>query len=168
VKPPRYPLAAALAQREAAKETRARALAEAVLAVEREKAALRAREQARTHLEEDRAARAAHLYDAEPSGMLSMPQVERRREDLRNLDGRIEQARREVEEQKEILARAEAVAEAARAALVEADRELRAVEKHHEAWLEDWKKEMARAEQREAEEVVLARYAAEAGERGSE
>lgn len=168
MKPPRYPLAAALAQRKAAKETRARALAEAVLAVEREKAALRAREQARTRLEEDRAARAAHLYDAEPSGMLSMPRVERRREDLRNLDGRIEQAGREVEEQKEVLARAEAAAEAARAALVEADRELRAVEKHHEAWLEDWKKEMARAEQREAEEVVLARYAAEAGERGSE
>jgi flagellar export protein FliJ len=168
VKPPRYPLAAALEQRKAAKETQARALAEAVLAVEREKATLRAREQARLRLEEDRAARASHLYDPETSGMLSLPKVEQRRADLRNLDARIERAGAEVEAQKQVLSRAETAAEAARTALVEADRELRAVEKHHEAWLAEWKKERARAEQREAEEVVLARYAVEGGERGTE
>ncbi len=35
------------------------------------------------------------------------------------------------------------------------------MEKHREGWLEEWKREATRKEQRQAEEVVTARYAAE-------
>jgi hypothetical protein len=44
------------------------------------------------------------------------------------------------------------------------------VEKHYENWLADWKRETARQEQRQSEEITLARYARETsgGERGKE
>jgi flagellar biosynthesis chaperone FliJ len=168
VKPPRYPLSAVLEQRGAAKETKTRELAEAVQALEREKAVLADREQAKARLEQDRAARAARLYDPDPSGMLEMSLVQRRSDEIRHVDGRIAEAAQAILAQREAVARAEAGLEAARCALVEADRELKAVEKHHEAWLADWRKELGKKEQRQAEEVVLARYASEAGERGGE
>lgn len=170
MKPRRYALRAVLMQRAAAKEEKRRGLGLAAGLVERETAALRAKEQEKARLEEDRVARAAHLYDPDPSGLLAMTLVQNRSEELKHMDGRIAEAARAVADQKQALSRAEAAAVAARSALVEADRELRAVEKHHEAWLEEGKKEAARDEQRQSEEIVLARYAAEAGggERGNE
>ena len=169
MKPPRYPLEAVLDQRAAAKEEARRGLAAAVALVEREKATLCLKEHSKVRLEEDRAGRAAHLYDPDASGLLVMTLVQKRSEELKHVDGRIAEATRAVVEQEETLSRAEASVDAARAALVEADRELRSVEKHHEGWLGEWKKEAARKDQRQSEEIVLARYAAEAGsERGSE
>lgn len=166
----RYSLKAVLEQRAAAKEERRRELGLAVGLGERETAALRTKEQAKARLEEDRVARAAHLYDPDPSGLLAMTLVQKRSEELKHMEGRIAEAARAVADQKQALSRAEAAVEAARAALVEADRELRAVDKHHQAWLEEERKEAARDEQRQSEEIVLARYAAEAGsgERGNE
>jgi flagellar biosynthesis chaperone FliJ len=161
VKHPPYPLQAALEQREAVKEDARRRLAESVRALEREEGVLRERETQRDTLLAEADARRARLYDADEGGILSMPEVNRRTEGLRYVEREAEEAARAVEEQKEVLARAEATVESRRAALVEADRELRAVEKNREGWLEGWKREAARREQRQAEEVVTARYAAE-------
>jgi len=164
VKPPRYPLQAALQQREAAKEDSKRALAEAIQALDREEARLREREAAREALRADREERRRHLYDPDEKGLLSIPTIERRTEGIRYLEGKIEEAGRAIAAQKQAVARAEARVEASRAGLVEADKALKAVEKHHESWLADWQKEIARKEQRQSEEVVLARFVAETGD----
>jgi flagellar export protein FliJ len=161
VKPPDYPLQAALDQREAAKQEAQLRLAESLREAEREEEELKRREEQLETLVADAEERRGALYEPDEQGILSMPEVNKRTEALRYVERQVEEAARAVEEQRETLARAEAAVESRRAALVEADKELRAVEKHHEGWLDDWKREVARKEQRQAEEVVTARYAAE-------
>ncbi len=166
MKPPRYPLQAVVDQREALKEEAKRALAAAIQAAAREAEVLREKEEAHSVLIGDREEYARHLYDPDEQGMLPIPLIEKRTEGLRFLDGQVEEAFRAVEEQKEALDRTERELEARRTALVEADRELKVVEKHHESWLADWKRESARQEQRQSEEITLARFARE--DRGTE
>ncbi len=161
MKPPDYPLQAALEQREAAKQEARQRLAESLREAEREERELQQREAQRDALLADADERRGSLYEPDEKGILSMPQVNKRTEGLRYVEGQVEEAARAVEEQKKVLARAEAAVEERRSALVEADKELRAVEKHREGWLEEWKREATRKEQRQAEEVVTARYAAE-------
>ena len=161
MKPPDYPLQAALDQREAAKQEARRRLAESLREAGRVERVLRQKEAQRDALLADAEQRRGRLYEPDEEGTLSMPHVKRRTEALRYVEGQVDDATREVEEQKEALAQAEAEVEKRRGALVEADTELRAVEKHHDGWMEDWKREAARKEQRQAEEVVTARYAAE-------
>jgi len=169
MKPPRYPLQAVRDQREALKEGAKRALAAAVQAAAREAEILIEKERARDALLRERAERALHLYDPDAAGLLPISLIEKRTEGLRFLDGRIDEARQAVEAQKQAKQRAEAEVENRRGALVEADRELKVVEKHHETWLADWKREAGRKEQRQSEEITLARYAAETGgDRGNE
>jgi len=170
VKPPRYPLQAVVDQREALKEEAKRALAAAVQAAAREAEVLRDKEEAHAAARGDRDDFARHMYDPDEQGVLEIPTIEKRTEGLRFLEERAREAFRAVEEQKKVLDRAERELEQRRAALVEADRELKVVEKHHENWLADWKRETARQEQRQAEEITLARYARErsGGERGTE
>jgi flagellar biosynthesis chaperone FliJ len=157
----RYPLAAALELRERAKEDARRALGDALRAIEVEQRKLAEREQERELLVADREDRNSRLYDVDESGMLSVPLIEKRRDALRYLDARIEEAAKAIDAQREAVKAAEARAEERRTELVEADQGLRAVEKHREDWLEERKKEAARKDQRQAEEIVLARYAAE-------
>jgi flagellar biosynthesis chaperone FliJ len=161
VKPPDYPLQAALEQREAAKQEAQLRLAESLREAEREERELQQREGRRDALLADADERRGTLYEPDAKGILSMPLVNKRTEALRYVEGQVEDAIRAVEEQKETLARAEAAVEERRSALVETDKELRAVEKHREGWLDDWRREAARKEQRQAEEVVTARYASE-------
>jgi flagellar export protein FliJ len=161
VKPPDYPLQAALEQRDAAKQEARRRLAESLREAEREERELQRRQEQRDAFLADAEERRGGLYQPDEQGILSMSRVSKRTEALRYVEGQIEEASRAVGEQKEALARAEAVAEERRSALLEADKELRAVEKHHERWLEEWKREATRREQKQAEEVVTARYAAE-------
>lgn len=168
MKPPRYPLQAVLEQRGAAKEQAKRALAEAIQALGREEALLREKEAAREALRADREERSRHVYDPDENGMLSIPTVEKRAQGIRYLEGKIEEVGRAIAAQKEAVARAEAEVEARRAGLVEADKALKAVEKHHEGWLADWRKEIARREQRQSEEVVLARFVADGTWRADE
>ena len=170
MKPPRYPLQAVVDQREALKEEAKRALAAAVQAAAREAQILREKEEAHAALVRDRETYSRHLYDPDASGTLPIPVIEKRTEGLRFLEERAREAFRSVEEQQKVLDRAERDVEQRRGALVEADRELKAVEKHHENWLADWKRETARQEQRQSEEITLARYARETsgGERGTE
>ena len=68
-----------------------------------------------------------------------------------------------VEQRREAVAAAQAEVGRGRERLVEADRDLKAAEKHHEAWRAERLRERARRDQRQSEEVTLARYAADAG-----
>jgi YscO-like protein len=169
VKPPAYPLHAALEQREAVRKAARLTLAASLRQAEREKSALEETESEREALVAAGEERRERLYEPDAGGLLPMPLVTQRTEALRYVERRIEEATRAVEERRQALARAEAAVEACRLRVVEADRELKAVEKHREAWLEEWRRANARKEQRQAEEVVTARYAAErAGGEGGE
>jgi flagellar biosynthesis chaperone FliJ len=161
MKPPPYPLQAVLVQRQAAKDGARHRLAEALREVARAEEALQERRKARDAHRADAEERRSTLYEPDAGGSLSMPAVNQRTEALRYVEDQVNQASRAVEEQEQVLARAESTVSECRGALLDADRELRVVEKNHEAWLEEWKREAARSEQREAEEVVTARYAAE-------
>jgi len=164
VKPPRYPLQAVIDQREALKENAKRALATAIAAAAQEAEALKQKEAALEAARREREDFARHLYDPDERGLLEMPTIEKRTAGLRFLEERAREAFRAVEEQRTVLERAEHAVDSRRNDLVEADRELKVVEKHHETWLEDWKRETTRKEQRQSEELTLARYAREGRE----
>jgi flagellar export protein FliJ len=163
VKPPAYPLRAALEQRESARKQARLDLAASLRAAEGAKLALEEKERERESLVADGEERRGQLYEPDAGGLLSMPIVTRRTEALHYVERRIAEGR-------QALARAEGAVETSRQRLVEADRQLKAVEKHREGWLTEWRRATARKEQRQAEEVVTARYAAEraAGEGGEE
>ncbi len=160
--PPRYPLAAVLEQRGALREQARRALAEALGALaerERELAgAQAAREALRAEIED----LGRHLYDPDEAGLLPIPLIERRTEGLKNVEERLRHAERTVDDRRRAVAGAEAEVAGCRERLLEADRDLKAAEKHHEAWRAEWLRERARREQRQSEEVTLARFAAAA------
>jgi flagellar biosynthesis chaperone FliJ len=170
VKPPAYRLRAALEQRAAARKQARLDLAASLRAAEQAKLALDEKERERDSLVADGEERRGGLYEPDAGGLLSMPLVTRRTEALHYVERRIEEATHAAEERRQALARAEGAVEASRQRLVEADRQLKAVEKHREGWLAEWRRATARKEQRQAEEVVTARYAAEraAGEGGEE
>lgn len=165
----RYPLQAVLDQRQAACGTARLALAEAVRALEEEERRLAEAERAREVVTRERTEAQRHLYDPDETGMLPLPLIERRTEGLHHVERRLAEASRALDERRAAVARAQGELEGRRLALVEADRERKAVETHREAWLEEQRREQTRREERQSEEVVLARYAARpAGEGGSE
>jgi hypothetical protein len=162
VSPSRYPLAAVLEQRGALREQARRALAEALHALgerERELAtAQAARDALRTEIEE----LTRHIYDPDEAGLLPIPLIERRTEGLRNVEESQRRAEQVVEERRRAVTEAQADTDACRERLVEADRDLKAAEKHHETWRAERLRERVRKHQRLSEEVTLARLAAEA------
>jgi flagellar biosynthesis chaperone FliJ len=163
VSPGRYPLAALLELRGALREQARRAVADALRSLsdrERERAAAQASCSALASEHEDLT---GHLYDPDPAGLLPIPLVERRTAALRNVEERLQLAQRTAAASCEAVSAAEAELAVRRQSLVEADSELRAAEKHHEAWRAERQQERARKEQRQSDEVTLARFAAEAG-----
>jgi flagellar biosynthesis chaperone FliJ len=162
VSPSRYPLAAVLEQRGALREQARRALAEAIGVLgERERdlaGAEAAREALRTEIDE----LGRHLYDPDETGLLPIPLIERRTEGLKNVEERLRRAEQAVDDCRRAVAEAELEVGGRRERLLEADRDMKAAEKHHEAWRAERRREGARKEQRQSEEVTLARYAAEA------
>jgi flagellar biosynthesis chaperone FliJ len=163
VSPSPYPLAAVLEQRGALREQARRALAEALHALgERERElgdSEAARETRRAEVEEV----TRHLYDPDESGLLPIPLVERRTEGLKNVEGSLREAEQVVDDRRQAVAEAQAEVGRCRERLVEADRDLKAAEKHHEAWRAERLRERARRDEKQSEEVTLARFAAEKG-----
>lgn len=160
--PTRYPLAAVLEQRSALREQARRALAEALHAQGERERELAEAEAAREALRAEVEDLTRHLYDPDDAGLLPIPLVERRTEGLRNVESSLGQAEEAVEERRRSVAEAEAEAGRRRETLVEADRDLKAAEKHHEAWRAERRRERVRKDQRQSEEVTLARFAADA------
>ena len=160
--PSRYPLAAVLEQRGALREQARRALAEALHALGERERALAAAEAERDALRAEIEELTRHLYDPDESGLLPIPLIERRTEGLKNVEDGLRQAEEVVEDRRRAVTEARAEAGACRERLVEADRDLKAAEKHHEAWRAERLRERARKDQRQSEEVTLARFAAEA------
>jgi flagellar biosynthesis chaperone FliJ len=163
VSPSRYPLAAVLEQRGALREQARCALAESLHALGERERELARSEAAREAIlaEVDEVTR--HLYDPDETGLLPIPVIERRTEGLKNLERSLQEAEQVLEQRRRAVAEAQAEAGRCRERLVEADRDLKAAEKHHEAWRAERLRERARKDQRQSEEVTLARFAAEGG-----
>jgi flagellar biosynthesis chaperone FliJ len=168
VNPSRYPLAAVLEQRNALREQARRALAEALHALGERERDLAESEAAREALRAEVGEITRHLYDPDEAGLLPIPVIERRTDGLKNVEGSLRAVEQVVEQRRQAVTTAQAEAGGCREKLVEADRDLKAAEKHHEAWRAERLRERARKDQRQSEEVTLARFAAEAaGEDGS-
>lgn len=158
----RYPLAALLEQRGALREQARRAVADALGRLgdrERERDAAKA---ARSALAAEHLELAGHLYDPDEAGLLPIGLVEQRNAALSNVEERLRQAERQAEASQKAVAAAEAEVAARRQDLVAADRELQAAQKHHARWSAERQRERVRREERQSEEVTLARIATEA------
>jgi hypothetical protein len=138
-------------------------LAEAIGALSERERELAEAEAAREALRAEAVERGRHLYDPDEAGLLPIPLVERRTEGLKNVEERLRGADRTVDDRARAVTQAEAEVGGCRERLLEADRDLKAAEKHHESWRAERLRERARKEQRQTEEATLARYAAEAG-----
>ncbi len=160
--PSRYPLAAVLEQRGALREQARRALAEALHALGERERELAESEAARAALRGEVEQLTKHLYDPDDAGLLPIPVIERRTEGLRNVEGSLRAVELVVEQRRQAVADAEAEGGRCREGLVGADRDLKAAEKHHEAWRAERLRERARKDERQSEEVTLARFAADA------
>lgn len=166
---PRYPLQAVLEQRKALREQARLSLAQAIGELEERERELKAAEAARSALAAETERFASHLYDPDEAGLLPIPLIQRRTDGLRNLQGRLREAEQAVTVKEDAVGKAEALVGGRRERLLEADRDLKAAEKHHDAWREEWRRDETRKEQRQSEDVTTARFAAEAsGERGPE
>ncbi len=159
---PRYPLAAVLEQRGALREQARRALAEALQALGDRERELAESEAAKGALRAEVEEVTKHLYDPDEAGLLPIPLIERRTEGLKNLEGSLRAVEQVVEQRRQAVAEAQAEAGRRRERLVEADRDLKAAEKHHEAWRAERLRERVLQDQRQSEEVTCARYAADA------
>jgi flagellar biosynthesis chaperone FliJ len=158
-----------LEQRGALREQARRALAEALSALAARERELAEAEAAREALRSAAEELEGHLYDPDEAGLLPIPLIERRTEGLKNVEERRRGAEDAVEDRRRAVAEAETEVGRCRERLVEADRDVKAAEKHHEAWRAERLRERTRKEQRQSEEVTLARFAAEAaGDDGSE
>jgi len=162
VSSPRYPLAALLEQRSALREQARSAVALALRALADREQEQAAAQVACAALQAESEDLGRHLYDPDAAGLLSIPLIERRTGLLQNVEERLRQSERRVEESRNAVSAAEAEVAARRQQLLEAERELQAAEKHHQAWRAERQRERVRKDERQSEEVTLARFAAEA------
>ncbi|MEW6363724.1 MAG: flagellar export protein FliJ [Acidobacteriota bacterium] len=168
MKPPKYPLQTVLDQRGRAKESAKKALAQAMQEVQREQQKLKELETKRQTLLETRADRVAHLYDPDEKGMLSIPAVEQRKNGIQHIDYAIKENDAAIEAQKQVVQQAEQKVEERKSELIEADKALKAIEKHREKWFNEWKLEMQQKEQKLGEEIALARFVRDRAETAEE
>jgi len=165
---PKYPLQTILDQRSRGKEDAKKAFANALRALDAEQMKLRQLEEEKQGLIVKREDCMAHLYDPDEAGMLSVPLLERRRGGIQHIGFQIEEKTRAIVAQTEAVKKAEQEVDARKAALVEADKELKAIEKHRENWLTEVKREMAQKEQKLSEEIALARFVRDTAEQAEE
>jgi flagellar export protein FliJ len=148
----KYRLQPVLGVREQAKREAERQLAArlAQLAEAEEELARRVREVEACGARQDSAR--AEMLEAMSAGAAAANALAHRTH-LADLRAQEESLRAAAEEQKGVVARCEAEVERARAALVEAAREVRVIEKHKENWRERERREAVRREQKLNDEI---------------
>lgn len=149
---PKYRLQPVLGVREQSKREAERLLASRIaqLAEAEEELARRAREVEACR--ERQASARAEMF-GEMGGGAAASRALTHRTHLADLRAQEEGLRAAVEEQRGAVARCESEVERARAALVEAAREVRVIEKHREGWHERQRREAARREQKLNDEI---------------
>ena len=168
MRPPKYPLQTVLDQRGREKEDAKKAFAQSIKNLESQQQRLKDLEAEKVALAKTKEEMIQRLYDPEPDGTIQLTTVERRRDGVKYMDVRMEEKGREIVAQQNTVREAEENVEKMKALLLEADKAVKAIEKHQENWLAEWKKEMAQKEQRVGEEITLARFVRDAAEAAEE
>lgn len=148
----KYRLQPVLGAREQAKREAERLLAVRMAQLAESEEELARRVRAVEACRERQASARAEMLEA-MSGGAAAAQALAHRTHLADLRAQEESLRAAVEEQKGAVARCEAELERARAALVEAAREVRVIEKHRENWREHERRESVRREQKINDEI---------------
>lgn len=148
----KYRLQPVLGAREQAKREAERLLAARMQQLAEAEEELARRVRAVESCRERQAAARAEMLET-MSGGAAAAQALAHRTHLADLRAQEETLRAAVEEQKGAVARCEAELERARAALVEAAREVRVIEKHKENWAERRRRESVRREQKLNDEI---------------
>ena len=157
-----YPMLAALSVRERARDERSelvRAAREALAEQEQLLETLVARKRV---LEEEAEAARLRMFPDEGES-IEVAEIDRRRGAHQFLLSRTADCEGEIASQKEVIVQAEAAVEEALDALREAAVELQVLEKHRDRWLAEKRRELARREARELEEIATSRYASKSG-----
>jgi flagellar export protein FliJ len=148
----KYRLQPVLGAREQAKREAERLLASRMAQLAEAEEELARRERAVESCRARQAAARAEMLEMMRGGAAAARALAHRTH-LSDLRAREEGLRAAVEEQKGAVARCEAELERARAALVEAAREVRVIEKHRDNWRERERLEQARREQKISDEI---------------
>ena len=157
---PRYRLQTVLELRERERDAAQEALAARIADEARERRTLAELEAELAAGEEELSARRDAIYAPEANGTLAVAAIERRRAEVKYLEG-VQQRRREgVRRQGEAVEAAVAAVAAAREALVAAAQELTAIEKHKQKWREALLAEERRKEEQLIGEIAAANFAA--------
>jgi flagellar export protein FliJ len=157
---PRYRLQTVLELRERERDAAQEALAQRIADEARERQTLAELEAELASGEAELAARRDAIYEPEANGTLAVSTIDRRRAEVKYLEGVQEQRREGVRRQHEAVESAVAAVAAAREALVAAAQALTAIEKHRDKWREELLAEERRKEEQLIGEIAAANFAA--------
>jgi flagellar export protein FliJ len=157
---PRYRLQTVLELRERERDAAQEALAQRIADEAREREVLAGLEAELAAAEAELAARRDAIYEPEAAGTLAISTIDRRRAEVKFLEGAQQRRREGVQRQHEAVAAAVAAVTAAREALVAAAQALTAIEKHRDKWREGVLAEERRKEEQLIGEIAAANFAA--------
>ena len=156
----KYPLQTVLELRERERDAAQEALAQRLAEEERERRRLAELEAELAAGETELAARRDGIHEPGADGTLAIATIDRRRAEVKYLEGVQARRREVVERQRTALADATAAVTAAREALVAAAQALTAIEKHRDKWREGLAAEERRKEEQLIGEIAAANFAA--------
>jgi len=157
---PKYRLQTVLELRERERDAAQEALAQRLAEEERERRRLAELEAELAAGEAELAARREAIYEPEAGGTLAVATIDRRRAEVKYLEGVQQRRRDEVARQAEAVDSAASAVTAAREALVAAAQALTAIEKHRDKWREELLVEERRKEEQLIGEISAANFAA--------
>lgn len=162
----KYPLQVVKDQRERDKKNAEEKLAESLRKLREAQEAL---ETAKSVLNETRIRLEdlkKHLYDPDEFGLLDVNLVERRKEAVEFTAKRAIEQEHEVSLKEQAVHQAQTTVEEAQRDLVERMQALKAIEKHHENWIAEIRKEEQKKEQKMIEEIANAAFIRQSQEGG--
>jgi flagellar export protein FliJ len=157
---PAYRLQTVLGMRERAEEAAKQVFAQAVTALAKAKQELKRLEDDLARRKSERKAKVEAYFKEVMAGGIgpnSMTQMHRFEERLKDEEALVEL---DIEKQKQVIKKAEKVVEQRRRELAEAARDLKAIVKHKEKFLSDWRKEVDIREDLAREEIGNALFLA--------
>jgi flagellar export protein FliJ len=151
---PQYRLQALLEIRERAEEEAKDVFAKAMQALRQEEQALQQLEEELQRMIEDRHRRRKEYSEKLASGEMKVTDQASAQRYLERLKEREQEQKGKIDAQKEQVREAEKRLKRTQEALIKATQDLKALQKHREKWLEDWKKERALKEEDMLDEIA--------------
>lgn len=155
---PPYRLATLVTLRERKKEAAEHHLAATMAALKREEDKLQALRDELLRMEERRHQLRREYMDKAMAGAVAAQQAVTHNAFIEHIKDQEKRQAEAIDEQVEVVHEQEKAVEQARELLMAATQELKALEKHREKWLEDWKKEMAAKEEMVMDDIAQTIY----------